>query len=88
MDDFDTVSTVSLSSNKDLLNNIHFCKAEDRITILTNGSSKDFDMVGDLNDIPLQLYLNADFIAKIQDVCPMPGVILQIDIEVDVIYYV
>ena len=45
----DTALTVSCWNNKNFLNNIRFCKAEDRITVLKNDGSQDFDMVGHFN---------------------------------------
>ena len=61
------------------------------MTVLTNGSSQDFDMVGDLNVIILQLYYNADYIAMIldfKDVCSISGVRVKMDTEVDGFIYV
>ena len=50
--------------------------------VLANGGSQDFDMIGDLNATPLQLYYNADSIATIldfKDICSIPGVRVKID---------
>ena len=87
----DMASTVSCSNNKSLLKNIHVCKPEEMMVILKNGGSQDFDMIGDLNVIPIKLYNNADSIPTIldfKDICSIPGVRVKMDTKVDESFHV
>ena len=78
----DTCSTCNVANNPALVNNIHTCKANDRLTAYTNGGEQVYNLVADLNILPIKVHFKKSSMANIlslKTVSDIPGARLHLD---------
>ena len=78
----DTCSTNSVVSNPNLVSNIRQCNENETLRINTNGGTKVYNQIGDLNLLPLRVHVNETSLANIlslKDVANVSGAKVTMD---------
>ena len=78
----DTCSTASVCNNLDVLSDTRIYNEDEELTVITNGGSQSFKLIGNFKHLPMEDHYNADSLANIlsfKHVSEIPGVTITID---------
>ena len=87
----DTGSGANCANSPDILNNIRSCRPGEDLTVLTNGGSQYFNLIGDMKMFPLKLHYNVHSLANIlsfDSLATTPGVRITVDTKYDKVFRV